>query len=51
MSVGQAGAAGGYLGLVEAIRQLTDDAGATAVPNSSAAQALPAKLRGGHVNG
>jgi acetyl-CoA acetyltransferase len=34
LSVGQAGAAGGYLGLVEAIRQLTDEAGATAVPNA-----------------
>jgi acetyl-CoA acetyltransferase len=34
LSVGQAGAAGGYLGLVEAIRQLTDEAGATAVPGA-----------------
>jgi acetyl-CoA acetyltransferase len=34
LSVGQAGAAGGYLGLVEAIRQLTDEAGATTVPNA-----------------
>jgi acetyl-CoA acetyltransferase len=34
LSVGQAGAAGGYLGVVEAIRQLTDEAGATAVPNA-----------------
>ena len=32
LSVGQAGAAGGYLGMVEAIRQLTDEAGATTVP-------------------
>ena len=31
LSVGQAGAAGGYLGMVEAIRQLTDEAGGTAV--------------------
>ncbi len=31
LSVGQAGAAGGYLGLVEAIRQLTDAAGSRAV--------------------
>ncbi len=35
LSVGQAGAGGGYLGLVEAIRQLTDEAGATTVPNAS----------------
>lgn len=34
LSVGQAGAAGGFLGMVEAIRQLTDDAGARAVPNA-----------------
>jgi acetyl-CoA acetyltransferase len=34
LSVGQAGAGGGYLGMVEAIRQLTDEAGATAVPNA-----------------
>jgi len=31
LSVGQAGAGGGYLGLVEAVRQLTDEAGGTAV--------------------
>jgi len=31
LSVGQAGAAGGYLGLVEALRQLTDTAGGTQV--------------------
>lgn len=31
LSVGQAGAAGGFLGLVEAIRQLTDQAGERAV--------------------
>ena len=31
LSVGQAGAGGGYLGLVEAIRQLTDEAGETCV--------------------
>lgn len=31
LSVGQAGAGGGYLGLVEAVRQLTGDAGATTV--------------------
>jgi acetyl-CoA acetyltransferase len=34
LSVGQAGAGGGHLGLVEAIRQLTDEAGATTVPNA-----------------
>ncbi|WP_428489873.1 thiolase family protein [Rhodopila sp.] len=34
LSVGQAGAAGGYLGLVEAVRQLTDEAGETAVPDA-----------------
>ena len=31
LSVGQAGAAGGFLGMVEAVRQLTDEAGARAV--------------------
>ena len=35
LSVGQAGAAGGFLGLVEAIRQLTDAAEARAVPNAN----------------
>jgi acetyl-CoA acetyltransferase len=34
LSVGQAGAAGGYLGLVEAVRQLTDTALGTQVPNA-----------------
>jgi acetyl-CoA acetyltransferase len=34
LSVGQAGAGGGYLGLVEAVRQLTDEAGETTVPNA-----------------
>jgi acetyl-CoA acetyltransferase len=34
LSAGQAGAAGGFLGMVEAIRQLTDQAGARAVPNA-----------------
>jgi acetyl-CoA acetyltransferase len=34
LSVGQAGAAGGYLGIVEAIRQLSDQAGATQVANA-----------------
>jgi acetyl-CoA acetyltransferase len=34
LSVGQAGAAGGYLGLVEAIRQLTDRPLGTAVPDA-----------------
>jgi acetyl-CoA acetyltransferase len=34
LSVGQAGAGGGYLGLVEAVRQLTDAAGPTAVPGA-----------------
>jgi acetyl-CoA acetyltransferase len=35
LSVGQAGAGGGHLGLVEAIRQLTDEAGPTTVPNAA----------------
>jgi acetyl-CoA acetyltransferase len=35
LSVGQAGAGGGHLGLVEAIRQLTGEAGPTAVPDAS----------------
>jgi len=34
LSVGQAGAAGGFLGLVEAIRQLTGEAGENAVPDA-----------------
>jgi acetyl-CoA acetyltransferase len=34
LSVGQAGAAGGFLGLVEAIRQLTDTALGTPVPDA-----------------
>jgi acetyl-CoA acetyltransferase len=34
LSVGQAGAAGGYLGLVEAIRQVTQTAGTTQVPDA-----------------
>lgn len=34
LSVGQAGASGGYLGMVEALRQLTDCAGATQVANA-----------------
>ena len=34
LSVGQAGAGGGYLGMVEAIRQLTGEAGGTAVPEA-----------------
>jgi len=34
LSVGQAGAAGGYLGMVEAIRQLTGEAGARQVQNA-----------------
>jgi acetyl-CoA acetyltransferase len=34
LSVGQAGAAGGFLGVVEAIRQLTDDAGDRQVPDA-----------------
>lgn len=34
LSVGQAGAAGGYLGLVQALRQLTDTAGDTQVANA-----------------
>jgi acetyl-CoA acetyltransferase len=34
LSVGQAGAAGGYLGMTEAIRQLTRTARGTAVPNA-----------------
>jgi acetyl-CoA acetyltransferase len=36
LSVGQAGAAGGFLGMVEAIRQLTDQAGDRAVPDARA---------------
>jgi acetyl-CoA acetyltransferase len=35
LSVGQAGAGGGYLGLVEAVRQLTDEADATTVPDAT----------------
>lgn len=35
LSVGQAGAAGGYLGLVEAVRQLTGQSLGTAVPDAS----------------
>ena len=34
LSCGQAGAAGGFLGMTEAIRQLTDAAGARAVPGA-----------------
>lgn len=34
LSVGQAGAAGGFLGMVEAIRQLTGEAAPRAVPNA-----------------
>ncbi len=37
LSVGQAGAAGGYLGMVEAIRQLTDGAEKNAVPDAKLA--------------
>lgn len=37
LSVGQAGAAGGFLGLVEAVRQLTGQAGATQVANAARA--------------
>lgn len=35
LSVGQAGAAGGFLGLVETLRQLTGEAGARAVPGAA----------------
>lgn len=35
LSVGQAGAAGGYLGMVEALRQLTDQAGNTQVTDAT----------------
>ncbi|MBP6019406.1 MAG: thiolase family protein [Burkholderiaceae bacterium] len=35
LSVGQAGAAGGYLGMVEALRQLTDQAGDTQVTEAN----------------
>lgn len=35
LSVGQAGAAGGYLGLVQALRQLTQSAGATQIPEAT----------------
>ncbi|MFD1712443.1 thiolase family protein [Ottowia sp. GY511] len=34
LSVGQAGAAGGFIGMVEAIRQLTGEAGARSVPDA-----------------
>ena len=34
LSAGQAGAAGGFLGMTEALRQLTDTAGARAVPGA-----------------
>ncbi|WP_306141600.1 thiolase family protein [Roseibium sp. MMSF_3412] len=37
LSAGQAGAAGGYIGLVEAIRQVTAAAGPTQVPDASRA--------------
>ncbi|WP_422037198.1 thiolase family protein [Roseibium sp.] len=37
LSAGQAGAAGGYIGLVEAIRQVTEKAGPTQVPGASRA--------------
>lgn len=37
LSAGQAGAAGGFIGLVEAIRQLTQTAGATQVSNAKRA--------------
>ena len=37
LSLGQAGAAGGYLGLVEAVRQLTGVAGKNAVPGAKVA--------------
>jgi len=37
LSAGQAGAAGGYIGLVEAIRQVTGNAGPTQVPGASRA--------------
>ena len=37
LSVGQAGAAGGFLGLVEAVRQLTDSAADNKVPKSKIA--------------
>jgi acetyl-CoA acetyltransferase len=34
LSAGQAGAAGGFLGMTEAIRQLTDSAGPRTVPDA-----------------
>ena len=37
LSAGQAGAAGGFIGLVEAIRQVTQTAGPTQVPNAQRA--------------
>ena len=40
LSVGQAGAAGGFLGMVEAIRQLTGEAGARQVKNGKRAAKL-----------
>jgi acetyl-CoA acetyltransferase len=39
LSTGQAGAAGGYLGLVEALRQVTGQAGPTQVPHARTAMA------------
>jgi len=48
LSVGQAGAAGGFLGLVEAVRQLTGAAGANAVVNA-AAKASPRTATGARI--
>jgi acetyl-CoA acetyltransferase len=54
LAVGQAGAAGGFLGLTEAVRQLTDTPLGAAVPNAriglvSAAHVAPG-LDGGRVS-
>jgi acetyl-CoA acetyltransferase len=50
LSVGQAGAAGGYLGLVEAIRQLTGAAGANAVAGTSTVGRIAAVSGFGMIN-
>ena len=47
LSAGQAGCAGGFLGMTEAIRQLTGDAGERAVPDAQLG--LVSRLRHGHL--